>query len=833
MTRKTIHLVCNAHLDPVWLWDWEEGAGEALSTFRTAVSFCEEFPGFVFNHNEALLYRWVEEFEPALFGRIQRLVKEKRWHILGGWFVQPDCNMPCGESFVRQILAGREYFREKFGVEPRTASNLDPFGHSRGLVQILVKTGYDSYVFCRPGQADGGLPAEEFVWVGFDGSEVLAALVSAHYNSPRGAARKKVLDWLAAHPDRESSLLFWGVGDHGGGASRADLEDLSRLMEERKDFELRHSRPEGHFVSLAKKRASLPRHSRDMNPWAAGCYTSMARVKQKHRRLENDLLLAEKMAAAAAYQRLMQYPGEDLAEARDNLAFSQFHDILPGSAIPQAEESSVRRLDHGLEILSRVKARSFFALAESEPPPAEGEIPLLVYNPHPFKVRGVVVCEFQPHESNTAGGYLFPRVYAEGRPLPSQPEKEASNLNLEWRKRVAFAAELEPGRINRFVCRPERRPGKPAARLKEEAGQLVFRTDELEVRVNTETGLVDRLRASGRDFLAGGSLAPLVIKDNADPWGMTVRRFRDVVGRFELASPEEGSRVSGIAAGTIPSVRVVEDGEVRTIIEAVLTYGRSVIYLRYLLPKLGTEVEVEIRVHWAEKDKMLKLSVPTLFPGARYIGQTAYGVADLPGDGDEAVAQKWVAAVSDADGVALTIINDGIYGSDFSNGEVRLSLLRSPAYSADPAPSGPLVAQDRYVPRIDQGERAFRFWINGGDRRSRLTAVDREATARNEKPFGLAFFPAGKGRRPKAFIRLSDEALQVAALKKAERGEHLIIRLFEPTGEKRTAVLSLPWARVRKTVSLGGFEIKTLSFSPRTRAFRELDLLERPVRKAR
>ena len=638
---------------------------------------------------------------------------------------------------------------------------------------------------------------------------------------------------MAAHPERESSLLLWGVGDHGGGASRADLKDLSRLMEERKDFEIRHSYPEAYFELPAGKKSSLPRHARDMNPWAVGCYTSMARVKQKHRLLENDLFLAEKMAAAASYQGLMPYPREELGEAQRDLAFSQFHDILPGSAIPQAEESSVRRLDHGLEILSRVKARSFFALAGSEPTPAEGEIPLFVHNPHPFKVRGIISCEFQPYEINAAGGYLFPQVYSEGRPLPSQPEKEASNLNVEWRKKVTFAADLEPGRINRFVCRPEMRTKKPVPVLKEDAGKLLFRTDEMEFLVNTETGLVDRYRAAGRDFLAERSFAPLVIHDSADPWGMTVRRFRDVAGRFELASPEDGSRVSGITARTTPSVRVVEDGAVRAVIESVLTYGRSVVFLRYMLPRTGTEIELEARVHWAEKDKMLKLSVPTLFPKARYVGQTAYGVADLPGDGDEAVAQKWVAAVSDEDGAALTVVNDCIYGSDFADGEVRLSLLRSAAYSADPVPSGPMVAQDRFVPRLDQGERVFRFWINGGDRKARLTAVDREATARNEKPFCLAFFPSGKGKRPRPFIHLSDHAVGVAALKKAEKGESLIIRLFEPTGEKRTTVLSLPWARARKKLNLSGFEIKTLSFNPRSRAFRELDLLERPVRKAR
>lgn len=131
MNRKKIFLVCNAHIDPAWLWEWEEGAAEAISTFRTAADLCGEFNGFVFNHNEAILYQWVEEYDPALFKRIQKLVKEKKWNIMGGWYVQPDCNMPSGESFARQCLLGKKYFREKFGVDVTTAINFDPWTRDR------------------------------------------------------------------------------------------------------------------------------------------------------------------------------------------------------------------------------------------------------------------------------------------------------------------------------------------------------------------------------------------------------------------------------------------------------------------------------------------------------------------------------------------------------------------------------------------------------------------------------------------------------------------------------------------------------------------------------
>ena len=131
---KEVHLVCNAHIDPIWQWEWDEGAAAAISTFQSAVNFADEFD-YIFCHNEVTLYKYIEEYTPDLFEKIKRLIAAGKWHVMGGWYLQPDCNMPCGESLVRQIQVGHKYFRGKFGVNPTTAINFDPFGHSRGLVQ--------------------------------------------------------------------------------------------------------------------------------------------------------------------------------------------------------------------------------------------------------------------------------------------------------------------------------------------------------------------------------------------------------------------------------------------------------------------------------------------------------------------------------------------------------------------------------------------------------------------------------------------------------------------------------------------------------------------------
>jgi alpha-mannosidase len=822
LKQPHIHLICNAHLDPVWLWEWEEGAAEAISTFRMAADLCDEFSAFIFNHNEAILYRWIEEYEPELFSRIQRLVQVGKWHIMGGWFLQPDCNMPSGESFIRQILLGRRFFAEKFGKAPTTAINFDSFGHTRGLVQIMAKCGYDSYIHCRPLPEDISLP-RTYLWQGYDGSQVMVVRPWGWYLSGLGVARKKVEDFIEQNPDENPGIVLWGVGNHGGGPSRQDLLDLTELSAS-SPVQIVHSIPEAYFNEIRAFRDTLPVHTGDLNPWGVGCYSSMARSKQKHRQLENELYAVEKMLSAAWCLRDLPYPQTELAEAQRDLATAEFHDILPGSSIQPVEEMAIRLMDHGLEILSRLKARAFFSLSQGQPKAALGEIPVLVYNPHPYSIDAVVECEFQLADQNWQGGFTLPVAYQGGKPLPTQVEQELCNLNLDWRKRVVFWTTLQPGQMNRYDCRFEQLESRPRPNVKLQDGKLHFANDRLRVDINFTTGLLDQYAVDGKEILNPGACLPLVMVDTPDPWGMTMHAFREVEGAFELLNPQEAGRFAGLHERELEAVRVIEDGKVRTVVEALFGYHDSRLCLRYKLPKYGAEIEVEVIVHWTEKDRMLKLSLPFASEKARYLGQVAYGVAELPKNGDEAVAQKWVAVVSEDS--AFTVINDRTYGSDFSNGELRLTLLRSPAYAAHPIGDRPLLPEERYSPRHEQGERTFYFWLQGGEQLERLARIERESLAHNEKPMVLSFFPGGGGQAKEAFLTLSDEVVQISAIKKTEDGEDLVVRLFEPTGQAHKTVVSLPFAQTQHEVELTPFELVTLRINPRLRRWKRITPLE-------
>ena len=316
--NKTLYLISNAHLDPVWQWEWEEGAAAAVSTFRTAARFCRERDGYIFCHNEAVLYEWVEEYEPELFEEIRRLVDEGRWIIIGGWYIQPDCNMPAGETFIRHALYGRKYFFEKFGVIPDVANNFDSFGHSRGLVQILAKCGYKYYIHCRPGQLD--MP-DSYKWIGYDGSSVICERQPEGYGTGLGGAYGKAKAKIDAAKDGESAMCLWGVGDHGGGASEKDLDMLDVLMKEAamNGDTVRHAAPNDYFEQIDPDK--LPEWKAGVNPWAVGCYTSQASLKAMYRALEDSYYSTEKMCMLA--RPAVAYPREELNGALKAMLFKR------------------------------------------------------------------------------------------------------------------------------------------------------------------------------------------------------------------------------------------------------------------------------------------------------------------------------------------------------------------------------------------------------------------------------------------------------------------------------------------------------------------------------
>lgn len=823
---KELHLICNAHIDPIWQWEWEEGACETLSTFRVAAKFCREFDGFIFCHNEALLYQWVEEYEPSLFEEIKELVKLGKWHIMGGWHLQPDCNMPSGEGFVRNILAGRKYFSEKFGVKPTTAINFDPFGHTRGLVQILAKSGYDSYIFCRPYSAFCRLPSKRFKWIGYDGSEVIGVRASDGYNTGMGHAIEKMDQSISRMNEQNVplNLCLWGVGNHGGGPSRVDLLAIAGKLEEweKEGIHVLHSTPESYFAKLIASQEELPVHEGDLNLWAPGCYTSQVRVKQKYRRLENELFACEKMCSALAMTSDFPYPEKEFGDVLYDLLMIQFHDALPGSSIQAVEEMALRMADHGLEILSRVRAKAFFRLSHHERHAQDGEIPIIAYNPHPYAIKGDFECEFVLADQNRTGTYFMPAVYQNGAKIPSQPEKERSNVPIDWRKKVVFHATLPPMQISRFDCRLEEFAKKPYVIANENEDYIVFDNCFMHVEISKKTGLIDSCIVNGKQYLERNAFSIDVYQDDEDPWGMRVRGWTKKIDEFRLLAKADASAFSALNV-EIPSVRCVENGDVRTTIEAVFGYSASKAVVRYHMSKHAPTIELELRIINADKQKMYKLAIPFAMYDTKAFAEVAFGEEPFKTLGVENIHQKYVRVEGD-DNKVVNLYNDGVYASSIENNKLLVSLMRSPAYCAHPVEDLTILPQDRHSAYIEQGERRFHLKLTFGKE-----AVSNGIVAQtyNEKPIVLSFFPSATDAvmtEKTPMLSLEGGAIVLSALKKAEKGKGFVLRLFNPQNHSAECRLKCPSLKIDSSLAFSAFECKTFRIDHGV--FLECDMME-------
>ncbi len=400
---------------------------------------------------------------------------------------------------------------------------------------------------------------------------------------------------------------------------------------------------------------------------------------------------------------------------------------------------------------------------------------------------------------------------------------------MDWRKKSVFKARLKPSQINRFDVKMEVIKKKPKVKLVEKEGYFTFKTKQINVLINSKTGTMDQYMVNGVDYLKENSFLPIVIVDDENSWAHKEKSFKNVKGQFALMEKQEGSQFAGIRGEYIESVRVIEDGKVRTVIEAIMKYNTSYLIQRYYLPKKGTEVKITTRVFWDEKMTLLKLAIPTTIENGKYIGQTSYGVENLLTNRDEMVSHKWNMAHNSQK--AVSIINTGTYGSDYKDGEMRITLLRSPGYAAGKSDFSVrrkhILPQDRFSRFIDQGEREYEFYLNAGDVTSRRTSIDRESLSNNEKPLVLSFFPTGVGIKSNCFATLSDDAVQITTLKKQEIGENYIIRLFNPLDKSVKTTLTLQTVGIISELEFEQFEIKSLLLNGFDKTIKIVDLMER------
>ena len=845
----TVHLICNAHLDLVWQWRWEEGASEALATFRNAVDILDEHRDLVFCHNEAVLYQWAEQLDPALFEAILRHVRAGRWAVAGGWFIQPDVNLPGTESLIRTIAEGRRYFRESFGVSPRVAYNFDSFGHSGGLPQILKLAGYEMYIHMRPQAPELALPADLYRWRGVDGTTIPAYRIAVglyHTERDNIEDRLRVGVALALKLGRDVPV-FWGLGNHGGGATRRDLKTIDAFIAGETRVRVVHSTPDRFYEAVKDAAAAAPVFEGDLQRCFTGCYTSLSRVKRRAVASLGRLVQAEAFSAASWWLAGADFPEAELGEAWNMHNFNDFHDILSGSCVEPAERDALDLYGRAEDVSRSAALRA--AASWNRGSAASPALPVTVFSANPSLRRAPVEFEcMADYRPFWKGKWRLRLFRADGREVVCQEERPEALLPFnDWRRRVSFIDDFPGVGISRYFIKAfEILPGKEpkqerghvrrGANSEERPAELRLSTRSRDsdkylgraaFRVDRKSGLVTSLRAGNvGETLAGPLLEPLVIEDTADSWGTGRGRYRKIAGRFRPAGR--------------PSV--IEQGPVRTVTRSILVYRNSrIVFVAVSYPRWPV-LEFRLRVTWNEERRRLKLCVPTALASTGLLCEVPGGAILRPDDGEEHVHGRWLVIEGTTGGkaAAVGVASGGLHGLDFRDGELRLSVLRSSAYcheqgfdldaqatktgtsTGGPCPPGACSPAWKFS---DIGVHEFRVLVTAGRPAAVRAMILGLAEHLAAPPAVYAHLPYDSGRAPSVepLLDVRPASIRLLACKRSGDGRALIVRLQEAVGRKTNASLGVA-ACVAKTekeerghvppvrvpLSFQPFEIKTL-----------------------
>ena len=797
--HRILHMIGNAHIDPVWLWQWQEGFQEARATFWSAIERMNEYADFVFTCDQVALLEWVEQADPTLFEAIKKRAAEGRWVNVGGWWVEPDCNLPTGESFARQGLYGQRFLRQHFGAIATSGLNADPFGHNAVLPQILRKQGMEAYSFLRPGPHEAELTGNPFWWEAADGSRVLAFRIPHEYCSPQADIAYHVDKAVAQlPPGLPEAMVFYGVGNHGGGPTKANIESVKRLDGLGSYGTLIFSSPPKYLEAVKKHGADLPVHRGDLQHHAAGCYSANSFIKQWMRSTEHAMLLAEKWATVASHVAGTPYPRDQLTHAWKQVLFNQFHDILPGSSIELAYDDARDQLGEARAIARRTINLAVQTIGRDvDVPFRENTQAVLVFNPHPWPVNADVECEF--------GLFAEPAAVEddEGNAVPAQTTR--SHATTSSRRRLVWPVELPPLGYRLYRIVPTHGTPTPPP-----PQGLVLENDHLRIEVDHTTGWLKSLlhKDTKTDLVKGVKRPHTVVSDDpTDTWGHRVVSY---------AKPGEPFRCR--------SARIVEQGPVRTVLRIESTYGTSTLTEELILGANARHLEGRVELDWHEHLKLAKLRFPTALqhPIATY--ELPYGHLVRPADGAEEPGQSWVDVSGDNAG--LTVINDAKYAYDVSGGDLGITMARSPAYAwHEPRVLDP----DGVYSYQDQGRQRFRYLLvpHAGDWRA--VGVVRTAAQLLQQPV-LTFEAAHQGQLParNSFATASEGSVVLTVIKVAEDGEeHVVLRGYETAGEECAFGVGLPFLNRRVEATFAPHEIKTLLVPVDPEApVREANLLE-------
>ena len=728
-----IALTGHAHIDLAWLWPMVETRRKGVRTFHTVAQLADTFPEFRFNHSTPQLYDFVGQDDPALLTAIKAKVAQGQWEPLGGMWVEPDTNMPCGESLIRQLVYGIGFFDRQFGTDNRSSVCWlpDTFGFSPVIPQLLRGAGMSAVFTIKSNWSEKNrLPHDLFTWRGLDGSEVTMHTFenpSNGYNAELGP--RATLGTWANYQDRAiigESLLCYGRGDGGGGPTEEDILRTRQLADFPLVPKMRHVNVTEWFQSIAARAsAPLPKWVGEIYlEYHRGTLTTQGRTKYLHRRAERALIGAEVLGAMVAL-RGGALPAP-VTQAWHVLLRNEFHDILPGSSIGEVYAVAEAEL---ADVIAQGKAHQAAALGTLAAGMAGATAGVVIVNPdlQPRPLR-LTSTEPLPGGQAVAGGFVL-----------SAPETVAG-LSVTARANLAEAGPLtisEHGLENAFV-------------------KVAINAD------GTLSSVIDK--RTGRECLAGG--------------GNQIWAYVDKPRFFDAWDIEEDYTASGREI-MADSIEITETGPHRAALRITRHFGASTIVQHLRLWANSPRVEFQTDLDWHDRRVLLKTRFPLAVQADHALFECACGVIARPTHRNtpwdetkyEVAAHRFAVMAERGFGVAL--LNDGKYGHHALGNELGISLLRSPIFPDFLA---------------DEGEQSFTYallpfagdWLTGG--------VLAEAQDLNQP---LLVQPAQVTEAAWQAIA-TDPTLALSALKPAEDGQGLVLRLYEPAGGTATPTLRLP-----------------------------------------
>ena len=795
------HLSGNSHIDAAWLWPWTETVDAVRRTFGTAVQLMNEYPTYTYTQSAAQYNVWISEKYPDINNQIKQRIAEGRWEIVGGMWIEPDLNMPDGESLVRQLLIGKRTYKQLYGVDVKIGWNPDSFGYTWQLPQIYKKSGVDYFVTQKMAWNDTNqLPLKVFWWESPDGSKVMAYFPHDYANSTLNPVRLSA-DLATARkysPGITSIMDLYGVGDHGGGPTRSMLDEGLHWMQPDKIvpkssygitmpwFEKTRSMvsaesPTWNYQTLAANgphleqpaagQITIPTWKDELYfEYHRGVFTTQANHKKNMRDSEEEVLNAEKYSSLAWLDG-QAYPQTELNDAWKKVLFNQFHDLAAGSGIGIIYKDARKEYQEVKWATDEASAKALTTLqgevnTASAVKGAAGAVPVLIMNPLAWERSGLVKVDAQLPIAAGDGASVLD---AHDRVLPSQvvsTDKATNTVHLLVDAKSVPSMGYEVVRVV---------PGRKAFQSDLKADGTTLENAALRVKIDPSTGCITSLydKKAGFESLAAGAC------------GNELQAYKDTPTEYDAWNIDPGTYdVPPTLLTKADSVELVEKGPMRAAVRITRNWQMSKFVQEITLYAGSDKVDVSTDVDWHETHVLLKAAFPLAASSRMATYEIPYGTIERPTTRDnsfekakfEVPAMRWADLGDGKHGFSL--INNSKYGYDAKDNVLRMTLLRSPA-----APD----------PEADRGHQHFTYALypHAGSWKEAMSV--RHGYEYN---YGLQAMqvPAhpGTGAAEHSFVSIKGDNVVLTAVKKTEDGDGLIVRFYEWAGKDGSVVLTVP-----------------------------------------